>query len=175
MDTRDPRTHSLRPIWDSLILTGSRDLTDALWRTAITEIAKAALVDIRSNLSASAPEVAQVDGPANPEYDPDDLVQDWLYESLPRVDELAELLGEFEALDFFRERGLAWYEQIDLPGDLDRGDPDVIWDLEQRDSLLRGLITEEMLNEFYQEWRASFLRRVQREALALGGKGRIRS
>lgn len=142
-----------REVWPEILSRSSDHLAHQLWCAVIREIAEAVVKQER---------IADEDGSAA-----EDLIDDWQDEALPGSADLAFVLGNFE---YFSEMGLSWDEKMSLAGDACGYAYDAVWDLH---NLLDGIpaaqevVTEESVEDFYQEWRKQFLLRVLQEAEGL--------
>jgi len=144
-----------RNTWSRLLDVAGEQLSHRLWRAVIREIASAVLERDDPDLFHAAED----DGGQ------EELLSDWMHDALPVSADLALILGE---LDYFRDRGLAWDEEISLSGDACGCPLDVVDDLRAK---LDGYpwesaeaITTEVVEMFYAEWRTRFLQRVLKEA-----------
>lgn len=133
-----------REIWSRILPSADDNLAHLLWCAVIREVAAKA---IGQNYS---------DG----EEETEERIKEWQNEALPANAHLAGVLGE---LDYFRDIDLSWDEKISLAGKACGYVSDVIWDLTGRLEEFpdaREAVTEEAVEDFYDEWRTRFLRKV---------------
>ena len=133
-----------REIWSRILPSAHDNLAHQLWCAVIRKVAAKA---IGQNYS-------------NGEEETGERIKEWQNEALPANAQLAWVLGE---LDYFRDIDLSWDEKISLAGKACGYASDVVWDLTGRleeypDA--RETVTEEAVEDFYDEWRTRFLLKV---------------
>lgn len=147
--------------WMSMLTAGGDAVEHELWcaviRTIATEVLKS---------RGWKPWMAEDDD----DSEPDILVREWLRGSLPLCTVLGDMLGEF---DYFRDMDSEWGETVSLSGEACPCIRDIVSDL--REKLFysphgASAVTAEVVEDFYQDWRSEFLRRVLREAEELKTK-----
>lgn len=97
----------------------------------------------------------------------EELVSEWLDDSLPAGDDLGLILGE---LDYFRGIDMSWDEKVSFSGEACGYLADATSDLKslvERYPDAEAAITEELVEWFYSDWRSRFFSRVLREAEGL--------
>lgn len=142
-----------REIWARLLTAANDELAHRLWCAVIREVGAA----VSEQASLCNPDAGNADS----------LIEEWLSMSLPACADLAWVLGEF---DYFQDIDLSWDEKVSLSGEACGYSSDAVWDLTGRLSEYPDAcdaVTEEAVEDFYQEWRSRFLRRVLQEVEAL--------
>ncbi len=148
-------------IWASILSAGGPAIEHDLWCAAIRAVAAAVLMD----RGWKPPPPDDED-----DSEPDILASKWLDDSMPHGAALTWIIGE---LDYFRDIDLVWYELVSLSGDACGYTTDVVGDLKGilfHSPDARDAVTEQLVEDFYDEWRTRFLRRVLREAEVLKAK-----
>ncbi len=146
-------------VWSQIVVEAGEATGDRLWCALIREIAKIAV-----ERSGEDPEVDELDESWS--YSVEQTILDWQNESLPYSSDLSLILGE---LDYFQNLDIPWDERFTLSGRI-CFDPSIVWDIrgvlddypEARDA-----VTDELVEDFYSDWRTAFLLRILEEVKSL--------
>jgi hypothetical protein len=145
--------------WRRLLSAATDDVAHNLWCASAWTVATDHLLQKNMETTESLDDRVEA------------LVGAWLDESLPYNHDLASILGE---LIYFREIDLSWDEKVSFSGAACGYLADATWDIKSRLHMhpdAEAAVTEDLVEEFYAEWRSRFFSRVVREAEALRRTG----
>ena len=144
-------------LWNRLIEQCEQSLADALWVAAIREVAAQKLFG-KKGLVTFGCEIRDEEKEERIEG----LLNGWMWDAFPASTNLGFKIGEY---DWFYNNCETWYEILGFAGEACTcSTSDIIYSLEMAYSKLKGEITSQEVEDFYQEWVARFLGIVLREA-----------
>jgi hypothetical protein len=141
--------------WAALMDSAGNQIGDELWCSVIRVVASHVLKS-NGNLTDEVEEDEEA---------VEQLIKDWLYESIPTSSQLNWIIDDLGY--FMMTLGLAWHETIGLTQAYSLSIDDVVWSLQLRYEERDYEITAARVIDFLVKWRFAFLCRIINESKKL--------